>query len=113
MNFIWDDIIADRRIELPVGAITPVENLAKALNGYLAEGRIVVLSCIGVQAVNQAVKAVAHANGEVARQGVFLVLIPAFHTKKLPDRNDSRRTVDVTVILLTVTKVPLTVKGSV
>ena len=57
---------------------TDTKKLASAIYSNLRNTDSITLSCLGVPAVNQAVKAVAIARGFVAPSGVDLVCIPAF-----------------------------------
>ena len=69
---------------LKVSNSTDVHKLATSVRRHVESGRYtrVVLSCIGVQTVNQAVKAVAVANERTAPQGYLLSLYPYFHMEK-------------------------------
>ncbi len=70
--------------DLKVANGTPVQALATAIVKYTEEGKYVYLSCIGVQAVAQAAKAVAAANGQTAPNGYVFLLLPWFHVAMIP-----------------------------
>lgn len=68
-------------IILRVSNSTDVHKLATSIKKNDAESRRVVISCIGVQTVNQAMKAVAIANGQVATAGYVFFALPYFHVE--------------------------------
>lgn len=82
----WEKVLTASVQELKVAAGTPHQHLATAILRYLDEGKRVVLSCIGAQSVSQAMKAVAHAQGESAQQGRLIAVVPGWDSKKFPDR---------------------------
>ena len=86
--------------EMRVSGQSPVHELATAVYKGTEEGARIVLACIGVQAVNQAVKAVAIANGKSAPTGYLLYLMPFFDMRRdaVPDK------VEMTVMKLRIIK---------
>lgn len=89
--------------ELRVASSTDVNMLATSLSKNIEEGKSVSLSCIGLQPLSQAVKAVAVANGFVAPQGFVFVLLPSFSVTKFPDR-ETGEMVERTAIKFTLVK---------
>lgn len=87
--------------ELRVATSTNVQLLATSIVRNVEEGKRVTLSCIGVQPVSQAVKAVAIANGQVAPHGMVFFISPAFHVAHFKDR-ESNEDVERTVMRLTI-----------
>lgn len=83
---------------LKVSNRTDVHKLAHSIVATEQEGKRVVISCIGVMTINQAVKAIAVANGKTAPRGYVFLTLPAFHTEIVD--ND----VESTVIRFTVIK---------
>ena len=74
---------------LRVSASSSPASLASAISHALYDGpKVVVLRCIGAGAVNQAVKAVAIAQGYVAQRGITLSMRPGFTTVHMPDGQD-------------------------
>jgi stage V sporulation protein S len=67
-------------VELRVAARTPTVELASAISHAVYDSKAVVLRAIGAGAVNQAVKALAIAQGYVAQRGLSLVNRPGFIT---------------------------------
>lgn len=80
---------------LRVSASSSAQSLASALSHAVYDGRKVVLRAIGAGAVNQAVKAVAIAQGFVGQRGISLLVRPGFTTVKMADA-------DVSAIILKV-----------
>jgi stage V sporulation protein S len=103
-----EDVVALSIVELRVSNGTPAKGLATSILRYMEDGKRVALSCIGPQTLNQAIKAVAIANGEAAPGGSMLIIIPSFDTKHFPDRS-SGLDVEVTAMKLMVGKLPLMV----
>ena len=70
---------------LRVSASSSAPSLASALSHAVYDGKPVVLRAIGAGAVNQAVKAVAIAQGYVGQRGISLLMRPGFTTVKMND----------------------------
>lgn len=70
---------------LRVGASSSAPSLAAAISHAVYDGKKVVLRAIGAGAVNQAVKAVAIAQGFVGQRGLTLLMRPGFTTVKMND----------------------------
>jgi stage V sporulation protein S len=85
---------SDERI-LRVSASSSATSLASAISHAVYDGKKVTLRAIGAGAVNQAVKAVAIAQGFVGLRGISLLVRPGFTTVKMQDA-------DVSAIILKV-----------
>ena len=72
----------EEQIILRVSNSTDVHKLATSIKKNDAESRRVVISCIGVQTINQAMKSVAIANGQVASSGYVFFTLPYFHVEQ-------------------------------
>lgn len=70
---------------LRVSASSSPQSLASAISHGIYDGKKVVLRAIGAGAVNQAVKAVAIAQGYVGQRGLSLVMRPGFTNVNMPD----------------------------
>jgi stage V sporulation protein S len=70
---------------LRVKATSNANSLASAISHALYDGKKVVLRAIGAGAVNQAVKAIAIAQGFVGMRGLTLWTRPGFTTVTVPD----------------------------
>lgn len=79
-------------VVLKVANTTDLTKLSYAVQRNVEEGTRVVISCVGTQTINQAVKAVIIANGRVALNGYVLLLLPSFHPETRGD-NDVEYTV--------------------
>lgn len=66
---------------LRVSNSTDLHKLATSIQRHVEEGTRVVVSCVGVHTVNQAVKSIAVANGKTAPHGYLLFIMPAFHVE--------------------------------
>lgn len=75
---------SDERI-LRVSASSSATSLASAISHAVYDGKRVTLRAIGAGAVNQAVKAVAIAQGFVGQRGISLLVRPGFTTVKMQD----------------------------
>lgn len=81
-----------KKIEMPVdkpfrvAGTANVHDLAWAISKGLEEGHRPVLIAIGVQAITQAVKAIAVANSRVASQGKIFTVLPAFENVMIPNQ---------------------------
>jgi stage V sporulation protein SpoVS len=73
-----------QEIVLRVSNGTNVHKLATSVRKNVENGNAVrvVLSCIGVQTINQAIKAVAIANERTSQNGYLLLLYPYFFTEQ-------------------------------
>lgn len=80
----------DTTTELRVAARTPTVELASAISHAIYDGKPLTLRAIGAGAVNQAVKALAIAQGHVAQRGLSLVNRPGFLTVKLEGETEDR-----------------------
>lgn len=80
-------------IVLKVSNSTNVHKLATSVERNAAEGKRVVISCVGVQSISQAIKSVAIVNGQVAPQGFVFLLLPFFHMESSRDRPQAEHTV--------------------
>jgi stage V sporulation protein SpoVS len=89
--------------ELRVASTTDVNLLATSLTKNVEEGKSVSLSCIGLQPLSQAVKAVAVGNGFTAPHGFVFVMMPSFSVTKFPDR-ETGEVVERTAIKFTLVK---------
>jgi stage V sporulation protein S len=69
-----------------VGGSTPADKLGSSIALHVYEGKQVTLRAIGAPAVNQAMKAVAIANGHTAKRGVLLSVRPGFIDVPMPDK---------------------------
>lgn len=69
--------------EFKVGGGTPPKTLAGFIAHAVNQKQSLTLSAIGHQAVGQAIKAVAIANGLLAPQGFQLAIAPAFEVKNI------------------------------
>lgn len=70
---------------LKVKSSSSAANLAAAIANNVYEGHEVTLRAIGAAAVNQAMKAVAIANGYVGPRGYRLYALPGFTTVVMED----------------------------
>ncbi|HEV2354344.1 MAG TPA: stage V sporulation protein S [Puia sp.] len=70
---------------LRVKGSSPANALASAISYGIYDGKTVTLRAIGAAAVNQAMKAVAIAQGYVAPRGLVLYTRPGFTDVKMPD----------------------------
>ena len=100
--------LAANTSELRVSKSTNAKALASSIMRVFEDGRRVEISCIGVAALSQAVKAVAIAMGETGPQGYLLAIVPAFDTKMVKDR-DSGEDHELTSMKLKVFKLPISV----
>lgn len=75
--------------DLRVGARTPPADLASAISHGIYDGRAVTLRAIGAGANNQAVKAIAIAQGYVAPRAIVLNTRIGFTTVDMPDKPDT------------------------
>lgn len=71
------------REELRVKGTTSPKDLAGSVVKNLAEGHTVVLSCIGHQAIGQAVKSLPIANSMIAAQGFLITALVSFEVKHM------------------------------
>lgn len=83
----------NNEVILRVAKVTELHQLATAMRKYHEEGARVVLSCVGVQTVNQAVKATAIANSYTAPNGFVFLLLPTFYMDKDRDNPNVERNV--------------------
>lgn len=81
-----------------VSSRTNVKDLAWAITKEHMAGKSVCLLAIGVQAVNQAVKAIAVANGRGAAHGRVLTALPALESITIS--NDQGESVERTLVKL-------------
>jgi stage V sporulation protein S len=81
-------VVQRAEIILRVAAQTEVHKLAHSIQKNVEEGARVVLSCVGVATINQAVKSVAIANGKTAQKGYVLLLLPTFHNETREENVD-------------------------
>lgn len=79
-----------------VGATTNTKNLGSAVAKELYEKPKVLLRAVGVQAVNQAVKAICIASNYTAQHGFLVLSFNAFETIKADDSDK-----EITSILFT------------
>lgn len=70
-------------VVLRVASKSPADGLASAISHAVYDGKRVLLRCIGAGAVNQAVKAIAIAQGFTGQRGVTLLCRPGFVTLSL------------------------------
>lgn len=82
-----------REVVLKVANGTDVQKLAYSIQKNVEEGARVVISCLGLQSMNQGVKAVAIANGRTAQLGYVLMIYPVFHSETDPRNPDVEQTV--------------------
>lgn len=101
-----EEIIKGQYTELRVSNGTEPKLLATTILRTFDENKRVAISCIGAQAVAQAFKAVAVANGEAVAQGVLLSIVPTFDVKKLRDR-DTNQPIELTAIRMIIARIPL------
>jgi len=73
--------------EFRVSNKTSVHDLATGIQRHVEEGKSVVLSCMGVAPNSTAVKAVAVANGRVAPQGFVFLIMPAFGSAMVTNKD--------------------------
>ena len=71
---------------LKVGARSNSQNLAAAISHGIYDSKQVTLRAVGAGAVNQAVKAIAIAQGYVAPRGLVLYTRVGFDNVQMPDR---------------------------
>jgi stage V sporulation protein S len=71
---------SDETEVLRVAAKTPTAELASAISHAVYDGKTVCLRAVGAGAVNQAVKALAVAQGYVAQRGLMLANRPGFES---------------------------------
>lgn len=64
---------------------TDVHKLATSIVRSTDEGKRVIVACVGVQTISQAVKSVAIANGRTASRGFVFFMLPVFHVNRLED----------------------------
>ena len=88
---------------LRVAGSTDTQLLATSLVKNEEEGKRVVLQCIGVAPISQALKAVALANGQVAPNGFVFTATPTFATVRFPDR-DTQELVERVAIRLFISR---------
>jgi stage V sporulation protein SpoVS len=74
-------------IILKVSNTTDLQKLSFSIQRNVEEGARVIVSCVGTQTINQAVKAVAIANGKTVLKGFVLLLLPTFHSENRGDEN--------------------------
>lgn len=72
-------------IILRVSGSSPVAPLASAISHGIYDGKTVLMRAIGAAAVNQAVKAIAVAQGYVAPRGLVLCTRPGFADVEMSD----------------------------
>lgn len=80
---------------LRVKATSSPASLASAVSYAVYDNKKVVLRAIGAGAVNQAVKALAIAQGYVGQRGVVLSVRPGFTTVTMPEGDISAITLRV------------------
>lgn len=74
---------------LRVKSSSSAASLASALSHAIYDNKKVILRAIGAGAVNQAVKAIAIANGYVGQRGIILSARPGFTTTTLDNQEIS------------------------
>lgn len=77
---------SSEEIVLRVSGSTPADKLGSAIAHHVYAGKRVALRAVGAPAVNQAMKAVAIANGHTAKRGVLLSVRPGFIDVPMPDK---------------------------
>lgn len=82
---------------LRVSASSSAPSLAAAISHAVYDNKKVTLRAIGAGAVNQAVKAVAIAQGYVGPRGISLLIRPGFTTVKMNDGDVSAVTLTIIV----------------
>lgn len=86
--------------------MTNLQELATSIERNSKEGKDLILACIGVQAISQASKACAIANGKVGPSGYQFAMQPWFHLTQLPETTDpGAAMVDRTVVKFTLLKI--------
>ncbi len=73
----------DDIIKLRVSSTSNCKDLAGSIAKFQQQGKKVVISAIGSQAINQAVKSIPIANSYLAPQGTVLVCLPYFEDKQI------------------------------
>ena len=71
---------------LRVSGSSPADKLGSAIAHHVYDGKRVALRAVGAPAINQAMKAVAIANGHTAKRGVLLSVRPGFVDVPMPDK---------------------------
>lgn len=99
------DEVRSGTLELRVANTTNVHELATSMERNAKEGKDLTLACIGVQAVSQAAKSCAIANGKVGPSGFQFTMQPWFDMTQLPESEGSQVMVDRTVIKFTLLKI--------
>ena len=75
--------------KLRVSSRSNPNSVAGAITGAVREHKNVIVTVIGAGAVNQAIKAIAIANGYLAPNGIRLSIVPGF---KIVEVNGENRT---------------------
>lgn len=88
----------DKPVIFPVKSGTNDKALGSAIGHELEKRHEVIVRAIGVQAVNQAVKAIAIAGGFVGSRGRQLLTRIGFETVTLTDREDPTKVNQTTAI---------------
>lgn len=71
---------------LRVSGGTPADKLGSAIAQHVYAGKEIALRAVGAPAVNQAMKAVAIANGHTAKRGKLVSVRPGFVDVDMPDK---------------------------
>jgi stage V sporulation protein S len=80
-----------------VGGATAPDKLGSSIAHHVYAGQPVILRAVGAPAVNQAMKAVAIAQGHTAKRGILISVRPGFVDVSMPDKTVTGMTFRVLV----------------